>query len=122
MTPTTNARTRSTLARSLAVAALVGGAMLLSASCGSNAVSGAPNGSTCNGNGDCASNCCVAGGYPPGMSGTAKLCAEPSGCFYVDSSAPPPAEAGADTSSATTMDTGTSADTGSPATDSGKSD
>ena len=73
------------LSTSLSLAATVVATLVLSADCSSSSL-GPANGSSCDVNGDCASNCCLAGGYPPQAGASAKVCSEPAGCSGQDAS------------------------------------
>jgi hypothetical protein len=73
------------LSASLSLAAMVVATFAFSANCSSSSL-GPANGSSCSVNSDCASNCCVAGGYPAQAGDLAKVCTEPSGCSGQDSS------------------------------------
>ncbi len=99
-----------------AVAALL--ALAMSASC-SNTTQGPANGSSCQANSDCASNCCLAGGYPPDPTAPAKICTEPSGCYGEDATSNG-GEAGGD--SGEPAEAAPSGDTGAPPVDAGASD
>jgi hypothetical protein len=73
------------LSATLSLAAMVVATLALSANCSSSSL-GPANGSSCDQNGDCASNCCLAGGYPPQAGASAKVCSEPAGCSGQDAS------------------------------------
>jgi hypothetical protein len=75
------------LSASLRIAAMVAAAAMFafSANCSSSSL-GPANGSSCNVNSDCASSCCLTGGYPPQAGSSAKVCSEPAGCSGEDSS------------------------------------
>jgi hypothetical protein len=112
------------LSASLSLAAMVAATFAFSANCSSSSL-GPANGSSCNVNSDCASNCCVAGGYPAQAGDTAKVCAEPTGCSGQDSSVSSgdssmAEETGTDTGTGG-MDSSTPIDSSSPV-DSGERD
>ena len=90
---------RGVRARRLAafVAAVACGCAL-STSC-SSSTNGPVNGTSCQVNGDCASGCCLPGGYPTDPTSPARVCTEPNGCVGYDgspgpSSSPPPDSGG----------------------------
>jgi hypothetical protein len=99
------------LCRSLTLAAMLAATFAFSANCSSSSL-GPANGSSCNVNGDCASNCCLAGGYPPEAGDFAKVCTEPAGCAGQDSSTPVGDSSTSQDSAA--ADTGSGSDSSSP--------
>jgi hypothetical protein len=78
-------RVNGRLSASLSLAAMVACTFAFSANCSSSSL-GPANGASCQVNSDCASNCCVAGGYPAQAGASAKVCTEPTGCSGQDSS------------------------------------
>jgi hypothetical protein len=107
-------RVNRRLSASLSLAAMVACVFAFSASCSSSSL-GPANGASCQVNSDCASNCCVAGGYPAQAGNVAKVCTEPTGCSGQDSSVSTVDSSMEQDSAAAETGTGDS----SPATDSG---
>jgi hypothetical protein len=99
------------LCRSLSLAAILAATFAFSANCSSSSL-GPANGSSCNVNSDCASNCCLAGGYPSeGGTDYAKVCTEPAGCAGEDSST---SASDSSTQDSTAADTGSGQDSSTP--------
>ena len=91
------------------------GTTVLTTQCSNNTL-GPSNGSTCQVNSDCASNCCLSGGYPNDPSAPAKVCTEPAGCYEQDGSMSSE-DSGSDSASPVesgAVDTGSPVDSGSP--------
>ena len=81
------------LSGSLALAVVVMTTIGLSAGCSSSSL-GPANGTSCNVDSDCASNCCAAGFDADAMMATSKICSEPTACQ--DGSVPPGNDSGTD--------------------------